>query len=185
MKVVRFRHTKIEIWNDIPGYSGYYQVSNHGRVRSLDNVTMRKDGSRYTRKGQILSPGLVGGYLSVGLWVGSRKQFYIHQLVLLAFIGSCPEGLEVCHYNDTKSDNRLSNLRYGTHVSNCEDRRLHGNDTVGEKQPNHVLTNRLVKKMKREFGSGGVSHSDLSRQYGIARRTISNMLSGRTWKHIQ
>jgi len=109
-----------EVWKDIPGYEGRYQVSDQGRVRSLDHrVRLVSQGVETTRlvPGKILRPGpSSSGHLSVSLGKGNSKG--VHTLVLLAFVGPPPEGHESLHLNHTPSDNRKVNLRYGTRSEN-------------------------------------------------------------------
>lgn len=108
-----------EIWKDVVGYSGVYDVSDFGRVRSLDRLTLV--GSRW--KGRILkqSPA-TGGHLTVSLCNRKQKTRFVHQLVCEAFIGPCPDGMEVCHGPNGKLDNSISNLRYGTRSDNEKDK---------------------------------------------------------------
>ena len=98
-----------EIWRDIKGFEGIYQVSNLGRVKSF-----------YRLKEKILKPKLAhNGYCRVGLCKNSIGKFYmIHRLVWEAFNGQIPEGLQVNHINEIKSDNRLSNLNLMTPKEN-------------------------------------------------------------------
>lgn len=70
------------------------------------------------------------GYLMAGFGVG-YKRYYIHRLVLLAFVGPCPPGMECCHIDGNPINNRLSNLRWGTRRENMEDRVRHGCDNGG------------------------------------------------------
>lgn len=117
-----------EQWRPIPGYEGYYEVSDHGRVRSLDRTIERSNGQEVRRKGRVLRPGTyVSGHKHVNLHAPERKRKWrVHHLVLLAFVGPMPEGMEVCHNNGNPADNRLENLRYDTHSSNLLDRNDHG-----------------------------------------------------------
>lgn len=115
-------HTQKEEWRPIPGYEGYYEASSHGRIRSVDRVVSR--GNQSVRlKGKILSPApLSSGHLSLGLYKnskGARKA--VHRLVMQAFIGECPEGMEVLHADDNPANNHLWNLRYGTRSENLYD----------------------------------------------------------------
>lgn len=109
-------------WRPIPGYMNY-EASDLGCIRSIDRIVMRKDGRSMCCKGKILRPGNTGGRLTV---VISGKSHYVHELVLLAFIGACPPGQECCHENDDATDNRLVNLRWDTRNENMRDRVRNG-----------------------------------------------------------
>lgn len=108
-----------ETWKDIPGYEGDYQVSDMGNVRSLDRVVFQANGCR-KRKGQLLKPSTVSGYLHVVL--GRQHSYLIHSLVAAAFIGPRPAGCDVRHGPGGKLDNRAVNLSYGTRSENNNDR---------------------------------------------------------------
>jgi hypothetical protein len=119
----------METWLPVPGYEGYYEVSDQGRVRSMPRTLLRVDGRPLPLRGRILKPTPnTDGYLHVGLCRGNKKRTRsVHALVLEAFVGPCPTGLEGCHENDVKSDNRLSNLRWDTRSANTYDRVRNGN----------------------------------------------------------
>lgn len=108
-----------EQWRDVVGYEGYYQVSDHGRVRSLPGGY---------RAGRVLTGGLsqLGYRRHVLCRDGTRRTITTHVLVARAFLGAPPDGTEVCHWNDVHDDNRLANLRYGTKFDNQADRRRNG-----------------------------------------------------------
>lgn len=103
---------EIEIWRPIVGYENLYEVSNTGRVRSLN----------YMRTGKVreLKPETnSGGYLYVRLCRdGKVKSRYVHQLVIEAFVGPRPEGYEINHINEDKRNNSVENLEYSTHRDN-------------------------------------------------------------------
>ena len=110
----------IEVWKKIPRHP-FYEVSDQGRVRSLDRVIrcQHQSGGFYARamKGKVLSPiegG--GGYFKVLLGRGERA--YIHCLVALVFIGPKPKGAIVDHENRRHTDNKKSNIRYITRAGN-------------------------------------------------------------------
>lgn len=111
-----------EEWRDVVGYEGIYHVSSHGRVR-------RVLASQGTRPGPLKPTRNVrNGYYSVMLWRdGKSKRITVHRLVALAFLGPAPEGLEVCHGDDDKSNNRVENLRWDTHSENHLDITRNGN----------------------------------------------------------
>ena len=127
----------MEVWKDVCGYEGIYQVSNKGRVRSLNRIT------NYGRrcKGKVLSQapgGRTGEYRSVQLFDldgnGTRK--YVHQLVANAFIGAPEEGYQVNHIDENKSNNTADNLEWVTASQNvnygtrCERDAAHKNKPV-------------------------------------------------------
>ena len=117
-----------ERWAPIPGYEGTYEVSDHGRVQSLDRTLVDATGRRQVVTGRILkqTPNTFG-YRCVGLWCGNQRVTRaVHTLVLLAFVGPRPEGLEGLHRNGDSTDNRLSNLHYGTSSENTLDTVRHG-----------------------------------------------------------
>ena len=105
-----------EIWKDIPNYSGLYQASNLGRIKSLERINAR--GNRLKEK--ILKPGINQyGYYQVQLYKNSiGKMYIVHRLVWIAFNGAIPEDLQVNHINEVKTDNRLSNLNLMTAKEN-------------------------------------------------------------------
>ena len=116
-----------ELWRDIPGYEGAYQVSSRGRVRSLPRVIPiydRRHQVSYSRPcpGKILRQAVCdrAGHVSVHLGKYCRG-IPVHQLVMLAFHGPPPPGMETMHLNGIPTDNRPENLRYGTHSENMTD----------------------------------------------------------------
>ena len=106
-----------EVWRDVKGYEGLYQVSNMGRVKSLG----RKDRFGRVIKERILEPAVThNGYLRVGLHVdGKRKMLRVHRLVCEAFHENPDNKPEVNHINEAKTDNRACNLEWSTRTENC------------------------------------------------------------------
>lgn len=103
-----------EIWKDVPNYEGLYQVSNLGNVKSLNYNHTKKE--KYLKK--VLMPN--GYYVVCLMNECKRKNFFIHQLVAMAFLGHIPSGnnLVVDHINDVKTDNILENLQIVTNRFN-------------------------------------------------------------------
>jgi hypothetical protein len=109
----------VEGWKPIVGYESRYTISNWGRVRSF---------SKYGRP-YIKGRKLKGGHHRVALYGSDGvKDFLVHRLVLEAFVGPCPEGMEGLHWDDDKDNNRLSNLRWGTRTENLLDCIRNGNN---------------------------------------------------------
>ena len=120
----------MEIWKDIPGYEGFYQVSDMGRVRSVDRKVVRKNGRPHTVIGKILRPSVASRYSIVQLRNSlHQKGRTVHSLVMLAFVGERVDGIVIDHLNGDTYDNRLENLEYVTQRENV--RRFWGNDTPG------------------------------------------------------
>lgn len=104
-----------EIWKDIEGYDGKYQVSNIGRVRSVDHI----DKLNRHRKGKILKQyALPYGYLALILC--NYPNIYVHRAVAKAFVPGYFEGAEVNHKDENKQNNRWDNLEWVTHAENCK-----------------------------------------------------------------
>lgn len=116
------------IWKDIINCEGVYQVSDTGKVRSMDRKIQDSLGRIRKMKGRELSQGLhVYGYWQVTLSKGPvKKTRTVHQLVCEVFLGQRPEGMEVLHGPAGIKDNSLNNLRYGTKSQNAKDRMRDG-----------------------------------------------------------
>lgn len=126
----------LETWLDAPGYEGLYQVSDMGRVRSLDRIIVRSNGRPQFWRGRGLVPGL-NSESRWGVWLqhqGHREWFAVAHLVALVFLGPRPEGMEVCHTNGIRQDDRLSNLYYGTPTENKYDSVRHGTHPEARKE---------------------------------------------------
>lgn len=130
-----------EMWCEVPGWEGFYSVSDQGRVRSESRQIVRANGWPYTIKPKILKPGLdSSGYLSVGLCRADRGTSHrVNVLVLEAFVGPRPPGAEACHRNGLKTDNVSTNLYWG-------DKRLNAFDTVKHG------ANHLAAKTRCKYG---------------------------------
>lgn len=117
-----------EVWAPIPGWEGMYEVSDAGRVRSLTRMVNMPSGGQRQVIGRVLCQGTnTGGYPQVVLSRDSRSFTHlVHRIVLAAFVGPCPDGLEACHNDGDQTNNVPSNLRWDTHPENNRDRHRHG-----------------------------------------------------------
>lgn len=147
-----------ESWLPVPDYEDYYEVSDHGQVRSFDRRTW--NGVKwFMRPGRILKATLSGkGYRKVGLHKesGSKaSQRNLHVLVLETFVGPRPEGMVVRHLNGDPADNRITNLAWGTPTQNSQDMLDHGrNKKAAQTHCNygHVLLNPNLAQHKTAQG---------------------------------
>lgn len=179
----------LEIWKDIEGFEGRYQISNYGRVKSLDRIVFN-NGSNLIgkRKGIILKPGINGaGYYFVNFWDGFRnKAFRIHRLVALAFCDAYVKGLHVNHKNGHKLNNSPENLEWVTPSENIKHAIRTGLNPrkSGEKNHRSLLTEQDVLSM-RDLYKQGLSQIEISNKFNsVTKGTIKNILGNRTWKHL-
>ena len=117
-----------ERWLPVAGYESHYEVSDRGRVRSLDRKVLGRWGCQQTKTGRVCKPRRgTNGYLTVSLHRdGVRRLVGVHRLVAQAFVPGEATGLEVCHNDGDRDNNSPSNLRWDTHAGNMRDRRAHG-----------------------------------------------------------
>ena len=111
----------IELWKTVPGYEGYFQVSTHGRVKSLDRVVIYKSGRKRHVKSKILKQQTDrAGYKFVELNKDGKGKIYkVHRLVALAFLENPNNLPEVNHKDEDKSNNFFKNLEWITCKNNC------------------------------------------------------------------
>jgi len=174
-----------EIWKDVPGYEGYYQASSIGRARSLDRtIPWREIFIR--RRGKILSSGINScGRLTVVLnKYGKRKTYPVHQLVLMAFVGTKPNNMECRHLDGDPLNNDLSNLRWGTASENQLDRRIHGTSNRGEKNCNNKLSIKDIACIKNKLRRPKVNMQAIADEYKVSRTTISTINSEKIWNWL-
>ena len=172
-----------ESWRPVVRWKGLYEVSDLGRVRSLPRKC-----SNGVRGGQVIG-GCVysNGYTYVWLTRGSRRErVALHRLVLEAFAETRPPGQEALHGPGGRSDNRWpENLRWGTPVENQRDRFRDGTDPAGERNGKAKLTWATVREIRQRAASGTAAAqlaAEYGDRYGIASRTLRNVLEQRTWK---
>jgi len=168
----------IKIWKKIPGYPNY-SASNHGDIR-------RDIGGKGTEAGKI-HKGTINsrGYLTVKLYRGNvGKTYTVHALIALTFIGPRPDGLEVCHFNDIKDDNRLGNLIYGTPKLNAHHAKLNGRTRQGETHGLSKLSEREVHAIRNRLRNGEPIRK-IAGDFGVSSSAVRDILHGRTWKHLK
>lgn len=128
--------TQDEVWLPVVGYEGRYEVSSHGRVRSLDRVLIRGNNIRQPMRGRVLKPwgkGGEGDRPHQVVTLGHYDRHYVHVLVLEAFVGPRPDGCEGCHNDGNPLNNRADNLRWDTASANQRDRLAHGTHHYGNR----------------------------------------------------
>jgi hypothetical protein len=170
-----------ERWLPIPGHDGY-EASNLGGVRSVDRVVVYKDGRKFRKNGRVLSVTDNGrGYRVIVL--PPKVPCYAHRLVLEAFVGPCPDGMEACHNDGDQSNNRLENLRWDVKKANHADKRLHGTLPLGEMHYRAKLTESDVLEIRRRAAAGEKSRS-IAKDFGMTHAPIFDIVRRKNWKHV-
>lgn len=161
-----------EEWMPVKGYEGFYEVSNLGRVKS-----------HYTNA--ILQGSLdKDGYKRFCLTKNKAETTYsAHRLVMAAFVGECPEGMEVCHNDSNRLNNSLENLRYDTRRANAADRVGNGTAPIGNQNPRAYLSKQQVEEIKWAY-SFGFTQQQIADFFSTTRSNINNITRGKTWSHL-
>jgi hypothetical protein len=156
-----------ERWLPVADFEDRYEISDFGQVYSVPRPRTR---------GGILKPRpLPTGYLRVSFYVnGKQVDQYIHDLVAAAFIGPKLPGTEVRHGPAGISVNRWTNLSYGSHIENCEDRARDGIH-------HHKLTRASAAEIRRRLGTGEAQHL-IAVDYGVGGPQISKINTGTRWR---
>lgn len=164
-----------EVWLPVPleQYADIYEVSDLGRVRRSKDSTIKKFSVGYALKPRVN----VSGHRRVALQPGF-KNMMVHRLVLGAFVGPCPEGMEGCHNDGDPSNNALSNLRWDTRSANQLDRTDGWKNHRGEKNGRARLTAEDVRKIRADPRKAEA----VAPEYGVHSSTIRNARRGTTWR---
>lgn len=158
-----------EIWKDIPGYEGIYEVSNKGRIRSIDRIVVTKAGWTQTKYGQVIKFGqpINSGYIKVDLHKnGKAKPFLVHRIVAEVFLEN-PNGCEtVNHKDENKLNNSADNLEWCTQMYNnnygtCKER---GAETQRREFLQMDMDGNVIKRWK--------GFKKIQRELGYQRKLI-------------
>lgn len=178
-----------EIWKLC---SEYYEVSNYGKVRSLDRSIKKKDGKIYNIKGRMLSLINNGdGYNQVSLG-RSQKSVRVHRLVAESFLPNPNKKKTVNHKDGVKSNNHYSNLEWCSYLENNLHARVTGlNTPCGSLNPPNGTdhwNSRLDEVQVLTIivcSRHGYTNKKLADYFNVSSAMISNIKTGKAWKHIQ
>ena len=172
-----------EVWKDVPGYEGLYQVSNMGRVKSLDRYVPTRWGTPTFRKGVMLKPKYsCHGYAIVSLCKkGEIKDMAIHRIVLETFVGSCLPGQQCRHLDTDTRNNQLKNLCWGTQQEDWNDRRKYGKVHLGERHWSNKLTEEQVKEIRNTIRMTNM----FAAKFGISKTLIKSIRKRKVWKWLK
>lgn len=167
---------------EIPGFPRYY-ADTGGIVWSS---RVQGSATKISSKLRRLKPSThKDGYLQLTL-CKNQKRYYrrVASLVLETFVGPCPEGMESCHENSIRIDNRLSNLRWDTPKGNQKDRVAYGTWPSGENNANAKLNDEEVKDIRCLLENTNMTQEEIGKIFGVGRGTVSNIKTKRDWRHI-
>lgn len=176
-----------ERWLPVKGYEGLYEVSDLGNVR-----TYRVQGKRNKvvpfPTYMVARVNSKTGRRNIGLRKGDhRRWFNVYRLVLEAFVGPCPLGMEACHYDGDCTNDRLDNLRWDTRAGNIADKHRHGTmigRKAGIRHHNARLNDDDIRCIRAEPFFPGVNHM-LAKAFGVGWKHISAIRNGHTWGHVE
>lgn len=179
-------------------FKGYpdYRIGDNGRV-----LSKRKGGFR-NHKGGLVKLRRTGVWRDITPTYGNGdyhrvrmsnkdgpRMFKVHHLVLEAFVGPCPKGMEACHFPDRdKTNNRADNLSWGSHKKNMEDMIEHGTSNKNDKHPFVKLTWKRVRKIRRLWRTTSKKTGKLwtmerlGTRYGVTKRAIFDVVHKHRWK---
>lgn len=176
-----------EQWRPVVGFEAYYEVSDTGRVRSLDRWHPGRGGKgSISRRGRVLkqTPHRVTGYLYVCLGVDGKKfNSPVHRLACVAFHGPRPPGMEVLHGPAGQLDNSAANLHWGTHSENLLDTKRDGTTAgfrAGDAHPFGKLSMSIARECRRRHRDGETAKA-LAAAFGVDLSCMAALIRGETW----
>lgn len=182
-------NSEVEIWKDVVGYEGIYQVSNIGGLRSVERIIRKRGGSTGLLRSKILSPSTSNGYFTKMVRQnGIRKLLIVHRAVAMAFIPNPENKPQVNHMDLNRKNNNVSNLEWVT----CAENLIHSRSVRPwnweRGQPNKrwrqaklsIAQVRQIRKAKLK----GVKTGFLAEKYKVTKCAIWEIATGRTWSNI-
>jgi hypothetical protein len=166
-----------ETFRPVPGFLAY-EVSDWGRIRRRFQYW---GGHSYLKT----EPAPSAKYRQI--WMrddkGKPHRRHLHLLILEAFVGPRPEGMQCRHLDGNPFNNRLDNLKWGTAVENGQDRVRHGTQVHGITNPKAKLTEQQVREI-RDLHEQGLTGQAIARLYGISKSTACLICKRSIWRHI-
>ncbi len=175
-----------EKWKDILAWEGLYQISNFGRVKSLEKHVINKSGTYTKRKERILKPSISKGYYHVILHRDKFKKGYtVHRLVAVNFLIEHDKNLHINHKDGNKLNNHIENLEWCTQKENSQHAVKNGlyKPLFGEKAP-RALIDKNKALLIISLLKSGFSGMEISEKTGTSNKIISSINTHTTWRHL-
>jgi hypothetical protein len=174
-------YTNIEIWKPIIGFESSHEISNHGRVRSLDRITISKNNKRMPFKGKLIQPIILNGYHDVKLNHFTHR--LVHRLVAQTFLDNPENKSQVNHIDSNKSNNHYTNLEWNTPSENIAHSVKQGTHPKGETSGTSKLTEKDILEIFK-LRIKGLSYEEIARIYNIDQSLVPRILNRKLWKHV-
>lgn len=176
---------KPEKWKIVPDYDNCYEASSLGRIRNSHTAEIAHQ-SNCEGYLQVMIKSRFNSNTKIKQW----RAIGVHVLVAKAFLGPYPTPKhEVNHKDLDKSNNHYKNLEYLTHQENIKHAVRKGvcmspHPQKGEDRYNSVLTEHIVRKIRKLYATGNYTQKELGKMFGANRITILDVVNNKTWKHI-
>lgn len=175
-----------EIWKPVSGFESLYEVSNLGRVRSLDRVCVGPSGRERRRKGQLMRQTLTDGYFVIRMFSAEGSKIHrIHRLVATEFCRKT-EGCDVINHKDgVKTNNHADNLEWTTVRGNTIHSYENGlqSGRKGSRHHKAILTEDDVRSIIKSL-KAGTPQKHIAKIYGVTNGSITNINTGKQWGHV-
>jgi hypothetical protein len=166
----------VEKWKPVEGYEGYYEVSNHGRLKMLP--AMRKDGKQRPER-IIHGCKNSRGYMTCRLYSPRmEKSRTIHSIVAVAWCPKQDYQTEVNHRDLDKTNNHPDNLEWCSRTENNQHAARNGHH-------NTAILNPVIVRIIRRCLQFGMRQKDIGKAFGVPQNTISNVSTGSRWSHVR
>lgn len=180
-----------EVWRNIRGYEGVYQVSNYGNIKSMERFFI-KNRTGGLKKMAVYQPERIRikrynnkGYLYSSLWRNNtHKNVFIHRLVAIHFIKNYKSLPQVLHKDDDPKNAKWDNLEWGTQSKNIQDAVNRGRGFRGAMNGNSKLKEVDIPEI-RKLISEGVPSRKIAKMYGVTKTPILWIRNNKSWIDIK
>ncbi|UUV46572.1 HNH endonuclease [Bacillus phage vB_BanS-Thrax3] len=180
----------MEVWKSLANLvhlGEVYEVSNLGRIRSIDREFINAVGRKRFYKGKIVKPFIdKDGYENIALsFKGVKKKYKVHRLVAIAFIPNFENKSEVNHKDGDKKNNRIDNLEWSTGLENTNHAIECGlSKNKGEDSSLAKLTEKDVIRLRETYANGNYSYKEIGEMFNISTMQAYRIVKKQRWKHV-
>ncbi len=170
-------------YRSVPGFPGY-RISRSGLLESSWGSSA--NAAPWQAPWRVIKGSLNRRYVTVDIRSfadGTRRSMSLHRLVARAWLGSIPDGMDVCHCNGDPTDNRVENLRIDTRQANIDDRELHGRTARGSRHGIAKITESQASEIRNRLDSGETRKA-VAAAYSLNYTTVDRIGKRKTWQHV-